>query len=137
MLFYAVSAKGFTLATLAVLARPDRVEMVGCGIDQREVVGQNTRLEVAFAIGLHTDTRARKICRANICHFAIENHHLEMDSWAESAFQPFEKSRMLVEIILEIRTWLLGVQQSHLHASPDEHIKHRKERLTVAADLDV
>ena len=70
LLFYAVCTKGFTLATLAIFARPGRVEVVSCSIDQCEVVGQNTRLEVAFAIGLHTYARTREVCRADICHFA-------------------------------------------------------------------
>ena len=80
LLFYAVCAVCFALAVFTMLTRPDSVEMVGGSINQREVIGQNSRLEVALAIGLHTNTCTRKICRADVCHLAIENHHLEMDS---------------------------------------------------------
>ena len=94
--------------------------MVGSGIDQREVIGQNSRLEVALAVGFHTDTRTRKVCRADIGHLAIENHYLEMDSRAELALQLLIESRLLIEIRTEIRSRLLGVQQPYLHTTPDE-----------------
>lgn len=120
VLFYSIAAVCFALAGFAVFARPNRVEMVSSGIYQRKVIGQNARLEVAFAIRLHTDACARKVCRADIGHLAIENHHLEMDSRAEFALQLFYESRILIEILTEVRSRLLGVQQPHLHTTPDE-----------------
>ena len=137
LLFYSIAAVCLAFAGLAMLTRPDQVEMVGGGINQHEVVGHNSRLEVALAIGLHPNTCTRKVCRTNVCHLAIENHHLEMDSRTEPALQLLYESRILIKIFTEVRARLFGVQQSHLHTSPYEHIEHSKERLTIRADLHI
>jgi hypothetical protein len=78
LLFYAVCAVCFAFAVFTMLTRPDRVEMVGGGINQREVIGQNTRLEVALAIGLHPNASTRKVCRADIDHLAITSECLTL-----------------------------------------------------------
>ena len=109
LLFYSIATIGLALAGLAMLACPHGIKMVGGGIDQSEIVSQYPALEVALAIGLHTDTRTRKVCRANICHLAIENHHLEVDSRTEFTLQILYESRIFVEIRTKVRTWLFGV----------------------------
>ena len=40
--------------------------MVGRSIDQPQIIGQNTRLEVALAVALYSDARTRQIRRADI-----------------------------------------------------------------------
>ena len=109
MLFNAVCTKGFAFASFAVLSRPNRVEMVGSGIYLHKVIGQDSRLEVALAVGLHTNACTCKVCRADIGHLAIKNHHLEMDSRAEPALQLLYESRVLIKIRTEIRSRLFGV----------------------------
>ena len=77
-LFYSVATIGFALAIFAIFARPHSVEMVGSSINQRKVIGQNTRLEVALAIGLHPNASTRKVCRADIDHLAITSECLTL-----------------------------------------------------------
>lgn len=61
------------------------------------------------AIALHTDTRAHQICRTDIGHRAVENHHFEVGSRAEFAFQSAPQCRIAVEILAKIRSRLFGV----------------------------
>lgn len=56
-------------------------KMMSRSINQRKVIGQNSCLIIAFAVGLHSDTRTREVCRADIGHLSIVNHHLGVDSW--------------------------------------------------------
>ena len=77
-LFYSITAVCLAFAGFTVLTRPYSVEMVGGGIDQRKVIGQNTRLEVALAIGLHPNASTRKVCRADIDHLAITSECLTL-----------------------------------------------------------
>ena len=90
LLFYSIATVGLAFAGFAMFARPNGVKVVGCGIYQRKVIGQNPRFEITLAVGLHSDTCARKVGGANVGHLAIENHHFEMDSRAEFALQPLD-----------------------------------------------
>ena len=95
-------------------AVPHEVKLVDGGFNKRWVISQHPYLKVAFVLGLHADTRARKICRTDINDLQVKDYHLEMHTGTEHPFQPFDKNRIFVKILTEIASLFLGVEESHL-----------------------
>jgi hypothetical protein len=79
--FYCFS---FALGTSSTL--PDGVEVVGGGIDQLGVVGEDTGLEVAVVVAFHTYAGTCEVGGADVGGSTVKNHYLEMHSWAEPLF---------------------------------------------------
>ena len=73
-----ISTEGFSFALGTSSPLPDAVEVVGGGIHQRWLVGEDTGLEVAVAFAFHTDTGTCEVGGANIGGSTVENHNLEM-----------------------------------------------------------
>ena len=109
-----IPAKILPLAGFAVEPLPDGVEVVGGGIDQRGVVGEDAGLEVAVVVAFHAYAGACEVGGANIGCSTVENHYLEMHPWAEPPFQPAPQPRILVEILAEVLTWLFRMKQPHI-----------------------
>ena len=104
----------FPLAFGTVGSLPDGVEVIGGGVYQRRLVGEDTGLEVAVVVAFHTHAGTREIGGADVGGGAVENHYLEMHPWAESPLQSTPQSWILVEILAEVLSRLFGVQQSHI-----------------------
>ena len=109
-----ISAEAFSFAFGTSSPLPDVVEVVGGGIDQLGVVGEDTGLEVAVVVAFHTHAGAREVGGADVGGGAVENHYFEMHPWAESPLQTAPQPRILVEILAEILSWLFGMQQPHI-----------------------
>ncbi len=132
-----ISTEILPLAGFAVMPLPDGVEVIGGGIDQRRIVGEDAGLEVAVAFAFHADAGTCEVGRANVGGSAVENHYLEMHPWAEPPFQPAPQPRILVEILAEVLTWFFGVQQPHIYTSFQQLIQHRQERHHVPTSLHI
>ncbi len=118
-----IPAKILPFAVLTAMALPDGVEMVGGGIDQLGVVGEDTGLEVAVVVAFHTYAGTCEVGGADIGYRAVENHYLEMHPWAKSPFQPAPQPRILVEVLAEVLTWLFGVQQPHIDTALEQLVE--------------
>lgn len=109
-----IPAKILPFAVLTAMALPNPVEVVGGGIDQLGVVGEDAGLEVAVVFAFHTHAGACEVGGADVGGGAVENHYLEMHPWAESPFQLAPQPRILVEILAEVLTWFFGMKQPHI-----------------------
>ena len=111
--------------------------MVGGGIHQRRLVGEDARLEVAVAVALHAHAGSREVRGADIGGGTVEYHDFEVDARAEAPFQFAPEPRVFVEVRTEVFARLLGVQQPNLHATSCQLVKHRKERHRLPSTLNV
>ena len=127
----------FPLAFGTVGSLPDAVEMVGGGIDQQWLVGEDAGLEVAVVVAFHTYAGTCEVGGADIGYRAVENHYLEMHPWAESPFQPAPQPRILVEILAEVFARFFGVQQPHLDTTLQQLVENREERHHILATADI
>ncbi len=78
-----IAAEGFSFAFGTSSPLPDAVEVVGGGIRQRRVVGEDTGLEVAVVVAFHAYAGTCEVGGADVGFRAVENHYLEMHSWAK------------------------------------------------------
>ena len=104
----------FPLAFGTVGSLPDGVEVVGGGIHQRRLVGEDAGLEVAVVVVVHTHAVPLEVGATDIGHRADENHNLEMHPWTESPLQTAPQPWILVEILSKILAWLFGMKQPHI-----------------------
>ena len=118
-------------------SHPHAVELLDGLRYEGGVVGEDARLEVAGVGSLHADARARKICAAEIDRVAVEDQHLEVHPRTEHPLQPLDERRVLVEILAEGWSRLLGVDEAHLHAFAHQLCQHREKRLRVGTHLHV
>lgn len=132
-----IAAEVFPLAGLAVEPLPDAVEMVGGGVYQRRLVGEDAGLEVAVVVAFQTHAGAREVGGANIGGGAVENHYLEMNPWAESPFQPAPQPRILVKILAEVLAWFFGMKQPHIDTPFQQIIEHRQEWHHIPSSLHI
>ena len=109
-----VAAEGFSFALGTSSPLPDTVEVVGGGIHQRRIVGEDFGLEVAVVVTVHTHAVALEVGTTDIGHRAVENHYLEMHPWAESSFHPAPQRRILVVILAEVHSCFFGMRQAHI-----------------------
>ena len=110
-----LAAAGFAAET-----GPDAVEVVHGRGDEGGVVREDARLEVARARPLHADAGAREIGRADVRYGPVEDEQLEMDAGAQRPLQPREEHGVAVELLAEVRTRLLRVDQADLPAFGDQ-----------------
>lgn len=127
----------FPLAFGTVGSLPDAVEVVGGGIDQGGLVGEDSGLEVAVVVAFHTHAGTREIGGADVGGGAVENHYLEMHPWAESPFQPAPQPRILVEILAEVLTWLFRMKQPHIDTTSQQLVEHRQKRHHIPTSLHI
>ena len=73
-----IPAKILPFAVLTAMALPDAVKVVGGGIYQRRIIGEDSGLEVAVVVAFHTHAGTSEVGGADIGHRAVENHYLEM-----------------------------------------------------------
>ena len=76
--FYFIVVIHFPAAFSAMQTMPYGIELVGCGVDQRRIVGEDARLEIAGRRAFHPEPRSRQIGRADVGDLAIEKQHFEM-----------------------------------------------------------
>ena len=132
-----IPAKILPFAVLTAMALPNPVEVVGGGIDQLGLVGEDTGLEVAVVVAFHTYAGAREVGGADIGGGAVENHYLEMHSRTESSFQPAPQAWILVEILAEVLTWFFGVQQPNVDTALQKLVENREEGHHVPTSLHI
>ena len=132
-----IPAKILPFAVLTAMALPDAVEVIGGGIDQRRFVGEDAGLEVAVVVAFHTDAGTSEVGGADIGYRAVENHYLEMHSWTELALQFRPQAWILVEILAEVLTWLLSVQQAHLDTPFQQFVEYRQKRHYIPTALHI
>lgn len=83
----------FSPPTIAAeIAAPDRVELFGEWIDEGGIVGQNTVLEVALALGLRAHARIGEVRATEIRLPPVHNDALEMDTRTKYPFHRCPKS---------------------------------------------
>ena len=132
-----IPAKILPFAVLTAMALPNPVEVVGGGIDQLGVVGEDTGLEVAVVVAFHTHAGTCKVGGADVGHRAVKNHYLEMHPWAEPPLQPAPQSGILVEILAEILSWLFGMKQPHFDTPFQQFVEHRQKRQHIPTALHI
>ena len=86
-----VSAAFLPATVLASESSPYRVEVVHCRSDERRVVREDARLEVAPASGFHSHACAREVGRTYIGLLPVKNEYLEMHPRAEVPLQPMKR----------------------------------------------
>ena len=124
-------------AVLASESRPYRVEVVHCRSDERRVVREDARLEVAPASGFHSHAGTREVGGAYVGLLPVEYEDLEVHPRAEGPLQPSEEGRIPVEFLPEDGTRFLGVQEPHAHTLADQLREDGEERQAVGTHLDV
>ena len=132
-----IPAKTLPFAVLTAIALPNPVEVVGGGIDQLGVVGEDTGLEVAVVVAFHTHASAREVGGADIGYRAVENHYLEMHSRTEPPLQPAPQAWILVEVLAEILSWLFGMKQAHIDTRFKQLVEHRQERHHIPSTFHI
>jgi len=105
------------LALPAVRAGPDGIELGGNGINELFVGGNKSGFKIAASgtLGAHAGTG--EIGAAAISKRIINYHGFEMDAGADDPLQALKQSGVAVEIALENRAGLLGVQEAKFDAS--------------------
>lgn len=89
---YPIAAKHLPTAFSAVQAVPYGIELVGGGIDQRGVVGQDACLEIAGRRAFHAGACTGQIGRADVGDLAIEDQHLEVSLGQSLRFSPLHSA---------------------------------------------
>ena len=120
-----VSTEIFPFAFGAMVSLPYAVEVVGGGIDQLGLVGEDSGLEVAVVVAFHADAGTREVGGADVRHGAIEYHYLEVNTRTEFAFQFRPQSRVFVEVLAKVLAWLFGVEQTYLDTSFEQFVEDR------------
>ena len=85
-----VATKPFSFAAFAHLANPNLIELVHGLFDNRWVVGENARFEVACSFAFHADSGSSKVGASDVDFLAVEDNHLEMDARTEHTLQAVE-----------------------------------------------
>ena len=136
---YAITAEVFPLAVAAVKSTPYAVEVVGSGIDESGLVGEDTGLEIAVALPFHADAGTCEVGGADIGHGAIENHDLEVHPRAELPLEARPEAGVAVEVLAEVVAGLLGMQQADVDAATQQSVEDGKEgfHITVLAATDI
>ena len=101
--------------------------MVGGGIDESRLVGEDAGFEVAVALPFHADAGTREVGGANVGHSAVENHYLEMHPRAESPLETRPETGVAVEVLAEVVAGLLGMQQADVDATPQQPVENGEE----------
>ena len=115
-------------AGLAMLADPHVVELVHRLLHDFGVIGEDARLEVSLAVGLHADARPGEVCAADIDLLAVEDYQLEVDTRTKHSFQPIEQDGILVEVFSESWTRLFRMNKANLNATLDKLGDEREKR---------
>ena len=103
-----------------MVASPYIIELRHGLFDDNRIIGKDARLEVALVCGFHADAGTCQVRTANIHFLAVEHDHLKVDSWAEYSLQSVIKYWIAVKVGTEVRSWLLGMNEPHLHTATDE-----------------
>lgn len=136
-LYDRVGAEVFAFAIFTVTPYPYIVKLIHCLLNNLWFVRQEASLEVACCVGFHADAGTSEVCAADIHLFAVEHQHLEVYTRAEHALQSVIQYGVLVEILTEVRSRLLSVDESHLHSPPYEQSDERQKRLLLVAHLHI
>ena len=136
-LYDRVGAEIFAFAIFAVTAYPYIVKLIHRLLNDLWLVCQDASLEVASRVCLHADAGTSEVSAADIHLFTVEHQHLEMHTWAEHSLQSVIQYWVLVEILSEVRSRLLSVDESHLHSPPYEQRDESQKRFLLAAHLHI
>ena len=120
-----------------MFANPDVVELVHCLLHDFGLVGQDAGFEVAFVVVLHADAGTGEVRAADIDFCAVEHEYLEMDTRTEHPLKAVVKHWVSVEVLTEVRTGLLGVDEAHLHTPSDKLGNQGEKRLFLVAYLNI
>ena len=123
-----VAAEGFSFALGTSSPLSDTVEVVGGGIHQRRLVGEDFGLEVAVVVAVHTHAVALEVGATDIGHRAVENHYLEMYPRTTPPLQPDPQARILVEILAKVLSRFFGMKQPHIDTLFHQFVEHRQKR---------
>lgn len=107
-------------AGLAFEAGPDGVELGDGRFHESGVIGEDAGLEVACAGAFHADAGAGEIGRADVRGLEVEDDDLEVHAGAEGPLQAGEEHRIAVEVLPEVRTGFLRMDQPYLLALADQ-----------------
>lgn len=124
--FDGVGAEAAALAAEACAAAPHFVELFDGGCDDGGVVGKDSGLEVASAVGLHAHSRTRKVGAANVACRLVDDDNFEVDTWAHRTFETGGKAGVAVEVGKEVRPGLFGVEQTNVHPAAN-HLRQNAE----------
>jgi len=124
----------FPLAFFAVSAGPDGIEPGGNGGNEFLIGSNKTGFKVPASRTLGAHAGASEIGTATISKLTVDNHGLEVDARADDPFQAAQQSGITVEITLENRAGLLGVQKTNFDAllgQVREYIEKRDHAATL------
>ena len=132
-----VAAEILPAAVPASESSPYRVEVVHCRSDERRVVREDARLEVAPASGFHSHAGTREVGGAYVGLLPVEYEDLEVHPRTEDPLQPSEEGRIPVEFLPEDGCRLLGGQEPDAHTLADQLREDGEKRQAVGTHLDV
>lgn len=127
-------------AVAAELPSPDGIELLDERIDEGGIIGQNTVLEVALALGLRAHARTGEVRATEIRLHAIHDDALEMDARAKHPLHRRPKRRIAVEIVPPVRSWVFRMDKPNLDPAlhhPIQHLKKRHHVATTRIDIHI
>ena len=91
-------------------------------------ISQDSGFKVPGACAFHSYAGSCKVCRSDIGNLGVEDNDLEVNTWAEGSLQTGKKNRILVEVLPEIGSWFLCMNQPDLFPFLDEVGEDTQER---------
>lgn len=136
-LYDRVETEIFAFAIFAVTAYPYIVKLIHRLLNDLWLVSQYAGLEVASRVCLHADAGTSEVGAADIHFFTVKHQHLEVYTRAEHALQSVIQYRVFVEILAEVWSRLLCVNESHLHSPSNEQRYESQKRFLLIAHLHI
>ena len=107
---------------------PYFIELVHGLFNEFRVISQDACFKIASSFSLHANSRTREVSTSYICHLAIINYHLEMDTRAQHAFQAIIQYGVLIKVLTKVGARFLRMNKPHLHTLPNQFCQQGKKR---------
>ena len=123
-----ISAELLASTVLTLKSGPDRIELIDGSLNQRQIVRQDACLKVPGAGALLADAGTSEVGRSDVGSLQVEDDDLEMNARTQCSFQAGKQYRVMVKVFPEVRSRLLGMNQTNLLAFLDEIGQQAQER---------
>lgn len=109
------------------------------GIEELGGIGEDAVLEITVAGVLGSKARASEVGAAKVRGLAVHDDAFEMNPRAKYTLQLAPEGGVAVEVLAEIGTGFLGVDEANCHATLEQAVKHTQERhhLGMAMPVDI
>lgn len=107
---------------------PYGVELVSGSIHQHWIIDQNARFEIVGRRVFHAGPCADQIGGTYVSDLIIENQYLEVYAQTQSPLQSAPQKRVFVEIVGEVPSRPLGMDQPYLDTTANQILQHLQQR---------